>query len=120
MFNTLSSSTITLKDKMLAEVSKDVSARPIWFIIPAGLDLSAWQLIEYSESGTALTENALKLPKDYLEVKPLYKAVSAFTPKTELASHLWEIRMRIIASGEQLLDWDGVQKEVSQRRGERE
>jgi hypothetical protein len=54
------------------------------------------------------------------EVTSPSKPVSVFIPKTELASRLWEIRKRIIASGEPLLDWDGVEKEVSQRRGERE
>ena len=55
-----------------------------------------------------------------LVVKPFLKPVAVFTPKTELAKRLWEIRMRSIASGENepLLDWEGVQKEVADRRGE--
>jgi len=103
--------------KLLAEARKDVSSRPIWFIVPSGLDLSAWQEVEYSDSG--LTKNALRLPANYLDFKPLPKPLSVFTPRTELASRLWEIRQRIIASGEPLLDWDGVQKEVAEHRAER-
>jgi hypothetical protein len=39
--------------------------------------------------------------------------------RTELANRLWSIRQRIVASGAPLLDWDGVAKEVNERRGER-
>ncbi len=117
MFTASSTLPPTMTFKLLAEAKKDVSARPIWFIIPSGLDLSAWPEIEYSDIG--LTENALRLPADYLDFKPLPKPLSVFTPRTELASRLWEIRQRIIASGEPLLDWDGVQKEVTERRAER-
>ncbi len=39
-------------------------------------------------------------------------------PKTELAKELFKIRNRIIASGERLLDWDELKKEIAARRGE--
>lgn len=39
--------------------------------------------------------------------------------QTELAKRLWNIRQRIVSSGVPLLDWDGVEKEVEERRGER-
>jgi hypothetical protein len=120
MFNSLNTSNITFKEIMLAEVNNDVSIRPSWFITPAGLDLSSWEMVEYPESGTALTENALELSKNYMVVKPSSKPAVIFTPKTELASRLWEIRKHFVASGELLLDWAGVQEEVSQRRGDRE
>lgn len=39
-----------------------------------------------------------------------------FQPKTNLGRKLWEIRQKIVASGEPLLGWEGVEKEVSERR----
>ncbi|MFL6193025.1 MAG: hypothetical protein ACJ75H_02545 [Thermoanaerobaculia bacterium] len=42
-----------------------------------------------------------------------------FHPRTPLGRQLWEIRQRIVASGERLLDWDELEREVAERRGER-
>lgn len=38
-------------------------------------------------------------------------------PRTPLGAKLLEIRRRIEASGQPLLDWDGVEGEVAERRG---
>jgi len=46
-------------------------------------------------------------------------SIITFSPKTELAKRLWEIRQQIIASGEPLLTWDGLEKEIAERRSER-
>lgn len=35
---------------------------------------------------------------------------------TDLGRKLWECRKRIVASGQKLLDWDEVSKEVKNRR----
>ena len=43
---------------------------------------------------------------------------SAFEPKTLLGRRLWSIRKRIVASGETLLGWDEIEKEVAASRGE--
>ena len=43
---------------------------------------------------------------------------SAFEPETPLGKRLWSIRKRIVASGETLLGWDEIEKEVAARRGE--
>ena len=40
-----------------------------------------------------------------------------YVPRTELGRLLMEIRARIVASGQPLLDWKGVQREVAERRG---
>lgn len=40
-----------------------------------------------------------------------------FQPKTEFGRRLLEIRKQIVASGEPLLDWEGIQREVAERRG---
>ncbi|MBC8507633.1 MAG: hypothetical protein H8D34_22430 [Chloroflexi bacterium] len=51
-------------------------------------------------------------------VTPLSKPVTVFRPKTALARRLWEIRQQIVASGAPLLDWDGVERTLAERRGE--
>jgi hypothetical protein len=40
-----------------------------------------------------------------------------FQPKTPLGRRLWELRKRIVASGEPLLDWDDLERELAERRG---
>lgn len=42
---------------------------------------------------------------------------SSYRPKTPLGRKLWKIRAKIIASGEPLLDWDDIEREVAERRG---
>ena len=44
--------------------------------------------------------------------------VAAYRPRTALGRKLLELRARIVASGVPLLDWDGVERELSERRGE--
>lgn len=43
-----------------------------------------------------------------------------FAPRTPLGQRLWNIRARIVASGEPLLTWDDIDRELAERRGERE
>ena len=38
--------------------------------------------------------------------------------RTALGKRLLEIRARIIVSGEKLLDWDDLEKEIADRRGD--
>ena len=40
-----------------------------------------------------------------------------FQPKTPLGRRLRELRKRIVASGEPLLDWDDLEREIAERRG---
>ena len=40
-----------------------------------------------------------------------------FYPRTELGRRLWELRKKIVASGEPLLDRDEVEREIAERRG---
>jgi hypothetical protein len=39
-----------------------------------------------------------------------------YIPRTPLAQRLWEIRQRIAKSGDPLLDWDDIEREVVERR----
>ncbi|HEY2289963.1 MAG TPA: hypothetical protein VGM86_04600 [Thermoanaerobaculia bacterium] len=41
-----------------------------------------------------------------------------FHPRTPLGRRLWEIRKRIVESGEPLLDREDLEREVAERRGE--
>ena len=43
----------------------------------------------------------------------------SYTPKTALGRKLWELRQQIIASGTPLLDWDELEDELAERKGER-
>ena len=40
-----------------------------------------------------------------------------FQPKTALGRCLWELRKQIVASGEPLLEWEDLEKEIAERRG---
>lgn len=41
-----------------------------------------------------------------------------FEPKTALGRTLWEIRQKIVASGQPLLGWEEVEKEVTEGRNQ--
>jgi hypothetical protein len=41
-----------------------------------------------------------------------------YQPRTSLGKRLWEIRGQIMASGEAPLDWDAIEKEVSEQRND--
>lgn len=49
--------------------------------------------------------------------KPTAPMEEEFQPRTPLGRRLWELRKEIVASGEPLLDWDGIEREVTERRG---
>ena len=48
------------------------------------------------------------------------KTTTTFTPRTPLGKRLWKVRQKIQTAGESLLDWDGVIREVQERRGEQD
>jgi hypothetical protein len=45
-------------------------------------------------------------------------ASATYVPRTELGRRLWQIRQKILASGQPLLDWEGLEMELRARRGE--
>lgn len=45
------------------------------------------------------------------------EAPEEYVPQTPLGRRLWQIRQGIVESGEPLLDWDDVEREVAERRG---
>jgi hypothetical protein len=40
-----------------------------------------------------------------------------YRPRTPLGRRLWELRKRIVASGQPLLSWEDLDREVAARRG---
>jgi hypothetical protein len=41
-----------------------------------------------------------------------------FVPQTELGRRLWVIRQRIVSSGQPLLDWQAIERELRERTGD--
>jgi len=56
--------------------------------------------------------------EDRLQVEDDWKGLAMYRPRTKLGERLWDIRTRIVASGVPLLDWDDLEREVHERRGE--
>jgi hypothetical protein len=48
----------------------------------------------------------------------MMRPAARFTPRTPLGKRLWELRQQILTTDVPLLDWDGVVREVHERRGE--
>ena len=46
------------------------------------------------------------------------RQASIYHPHTDLGRRLWAIRERIVASGEPLLSWEALERELAERRGE--
>jgi len=84
---------------------------PEWVLAPAGQQVPPVK--------RKLSEAALfGLSPEVDWFTPLSKPVTVFRPTTALARRLWEIRQQILASGAPLLDWDGVERTLAERRGE--
>jgi hypothetical protein len=47
------------------------------------------------------------------------EAEQEYEPRTELGRKLMLLRKRIVESGEPLLDWDDLERELAERRGEK-
>ncbi len=45
------------------------------------------------------------------------EVVVEWQPQTALGRRLWEIRRRIVATGEPLLSWEDLEHELAERRG---
>jgi hypothetical protein len=55
-----------------------------------------------------------------LKPTPQGKGVPPTLPRTPLGKRLLRVRERIIASGEPLLSWAEIEREIAERRGEAE
>ena len=54
-----------------------------------------------------------------VEVETAVRAGGSVHARTKLGRRLQRIRARIVASGEALLSWEDVAREVAERRGEK-
>jgi hypothetical protein len=43
-----------------------------------------------------------------------------YKPRTALGNKLWELRQKILASGAPLLNWNELEQEIAERKGDRE
>jgi hypothetical protein len=50
--------------------------------------------------------------------QPSSQTLCSYTPKTTLGRKLWDLRQQMIASGTPLLDWNELEYEISERKGE--
>jgi hypothetical protein len=55
-----------------------------------------------------------------LKVSDKTAANARETARTPLGAQLDQIRQRIVASGEPLLSWEDIEREITERRGESE
>ena len=86
--------------------------------LPIRVDDVVFVTAESSTSETGLEDQvswaAVVLWQERLKQRP----VATRHPRTALGRRLLELRAKIIASGERLLDWDEIEHEVQERRGE--
>jgi hypothetical protein len=59
-----------------------------------------------------------ELDAEQVDTNGDHQARTCFVPQTELGHRLWRIRQRILASGQPLLDWEGIESELRERTGE--
>jgi hypothetical protein len=91
-----------------------------WFLRTTGFDPETWnvQLLSApTPSSTAAT--GLNLATSGA-TETYWQSLLAYQPRTPLGQRLWNIRARIIASGERLLTWEEIDHELAERRGEKE
>lgn len=58
-----------------------------------------------------------------MEIKEIVEETSrpaSFEPRTLLGEKLFELRAKIVSSGERLFDWEELEKEIADRRGGQE
>jgi hypothetical protein len=60
----------------------------------------------------------VKHPDD-MAAEPLHSEASVYEPRTSLGRKLMVLRKQIERSGEPLLDWEDLDREIAERRGER-
>ncbi len=63
---------------------------------------------------------AAELDNDYGKHPLNTQETEDYKPRTPLGKKLLDLRKKIIASGEPLLSWEGIEREVARLRGERE
>jgi len=110
----------TLDKIVIPQITLDPSCRaPLWFLFSSpnlserGEIISAIvNLTHFDISESGLEDSSMRLTES------IWQETISYKPKTPLGKRLWEIRSRIVASGEPLLGWEEIEQEVAARRGE--
>jgi hypothetical protein len=91
---------------------------PRWPYFRSGSETGVFlKVYEMDISQTGLEDNlARDAERRWHRLPPA--PVAAYRPRTALGRRLLELRARIVATGMPLLDWDGVEREVRERRGD--
>lgn len=117
--------TYQLESKMIDEFINDFAIRYRGWFLPFTVYVRSTvrsPTVRVSNEPFGSVEN--ELGGEHTRVSLLWRGALArrsetsFRPRTELGRRLWEIRQRIVRSGVDLLDWDGIEREVRMRRGE--
>jgi hypothetical protein len=66
----------------------------------------------------AAPNRAKAFEPDHSDSRGAIQSPSSFVPRTELGRRLFRIRGKILASGQPLLDWNDIERETRERRGE--
>ena len=90
-----------------------------WFLRPAGFDPRTWDVQLLSEARSHSSAQIGLDPAASGDVEAYWQRLAGHKPRTTLGRQLWEVRGRIIASGAPLLTWEDIDRELSERRGER-
>lgn len=87
-----------------------------WYISPSGLGASVWSMPVVYPSPSPVTPEALAAPAELPKVATARSPTPQ--PRTKLGRQLWELRQKIIESGEPLLTWSELELELAERRRE--
>jgi len=60
---------------------------------------------------------AARKPTTHPTKRQAEKSAGEYRPQTTWGRRIWELRKKIIASGQPLLDWEGIELAVAERRG---
>ena len=66
----------------------------------------------------ALNKDANGIGREQIGTNGERQEHEGFIPQTQLGRRLWKIRQRIVSSGQPLLDWEAIERELRERTGE--
>lgn len=104
---------------LLPQLLEDVSVRaPGWSVLLVGLSFGSCSVqVPYDITHPPINITGLVEP-DIGLTRPSLRTACQSSPRTSLGKRLWEIRKRIVESGEPLLNWENLERELAVKRGE--
>lgn len=89
---------------------------------PEAKDSPGWK-VDLSDMNREFVYAASRFPRETSVNRESWSKnmiqVYGYTPRTTLGKRLLEIRNRLIASGERFLNWEEIEAELAERRGEK-